>query len=150
MVSGSATSAFERNSERDLKDVSNSPINGSELKIDEQNDHRCVSETHPEVERNTGEADGSTPNDGNGDNSLSHSDWHPGIIVPRRIDGKWVTYVKIRALESIPEFVGIDGSSYKLSKNEAAHLPEANAKVLWRRKLAVLDADGTFVSSSNR
>jgi hypothetical protein len=61
-----------------------------------------------------------------------------------------VTYVKMRALDSIPEFAGIDGSSYKLEKNEAVHLPETNAKVLWQRKLAVLDVDGTLVSSSNR
>ncbi len=61
-----------------------------------------------------------------------------------------MTYVKIRALKSIPEFAGIDGSSYNLDKDEAAYLPEANAKVLWRRKLAVLEADGTLESSSNR
>jgi|GEM_PF-3553489 len=133
----STASASERNSERELKVVPNRPATGYERQIDVQNDQQTVSETQSEVERNTREQDGSANSPSVG-NNVSHSNWHPSIIVPRRIDGKWVTYIKIRALESIPEFACIDGRSYKLCKNEAVHLPEANAKVLWRRKLAVL------------
>jgi hypothetical protein len=151
VASSSDASVSERNSERKLKDVLNSPTNGSEREMDALNNRRSVSEIPSEVERKTGEATHSAPTDGTNDTNLSHSNWHPRTVIPRHTNGKWVTFVKMKVLGSIPEFAGIDGTNYKLGKNETLHLPEANAKVLWRKKLAVLAPDEAQAGSlSNR
>lgn len=77
----------------------------------------------------------------NGAPSLSSDDWQPHLVVPQRVNGKWVTYVKVKVLANVSVFVGADGNNYKLDKGESVLLPEKNAKVLWQRKLAVLIAD---------
>ena len=49
--------------------------------------------------------------------------------------------MKIKVLANVSVFAGADGNNYKLDKGESVLLPEKNAKVLWKRKRAVLIAD---------
>jgi hypothetical protein len=138
---GSVASASERNSERELLAVPNISKNGTEKQIDEQNECQSVSQIQSEVERNACEVDWSASDDSDQANHPANSNWRPHIIIPGCINERGTTYVRMKVLESIPEFAGIDGSSYRLGKDESVLLPEAQAKVLWQRKLAVLDAD---------
>ncbi|MGZ8889461.1 MAG: hypothetical protein ACXW1D_07990 [Halobacteriota archaeon] len=62
-------------------------------------------------------------------------------MIPQHVNGKWITYVKIKMFMNVSVFAGADGNNYKLDKGESVLLPEKNAKVLWKRKLAVLIAD---------
>ncbi|MGZ8898183.1 MAG: hypothetical protein ACXW1Q_07710 [Halobacteriota archaeon] len=49
--------------------------------------------------------------------------------------------MKIKMFMNVSVFAGADGNNYKLDKGESVLLPQKNAKVLWKRKLAVLIAD---------
>ena len=50
-------------------------------------------------------------------------------------------YVQVRVLADIPAFVGLDGETYKLSKGDAALLPEGNATALAKRQVAIIIGD---------
>ncbi len=138
LAPNSSLSAAERNSEMELHDVSNSCINCPKRDLNKQINLCSISETTSEVDRQTGKAKVGVANDQNEDAQLSLYEWHPSIVVPRRIKGRWITYVKMRVLDNVPKFIGVDGNNYQPDQNEEMLLPESNAKLLWQRKLAVL------------
>jgi len=46
-------------------------------------------------------------------------------------------YVVVRTLEAVPTFLGSDGRTYALGREDVATVPVANAKVLIKRGIAV-------------
>lgn len=138
VVPYTSLSAVERNSEIELNDLPNSSINCPKIDLNKQINLCSISEITSEVDRKIGKAEVGVSNDSTEDALISYREWHPSIVVPRRVNGKWVTFVKIKVLANVPKFVGLDGNNYQLDKNQEVFLPESNAKVLWQRKLAKL------------
>ncbi|MGZ7145719.1 MAG: hypothetical protein ACXVIA_03225 [Halobacteriota archaeon] len=58
-----------------------------------------------------------------------------------------MNYVRVRALSSIPTFVGLDTHNYSLQRDDVLFIPYANAQVLYARGLVVLA--GQFVESTS-
>jgi DNA replication factor GINS len=56
-------------------------------------------------------------------------------------ESKNIKYVIVRILADIPAFIGLDGTNYKLSKEDVVVLPEGNAKTLCNRNLAIQIGD---------
>ncbi|MHC1570942.1 MAG: hypothetical protein ACXQS9_03720 [Methermicoccaceae archaeon] len=59
-------------------------------------------------------------------------------------------YVVVRTLEAVPTFLGSDGRTYTLGKEDVATIPVANANVLIKRGIAVGVSVGAFQREGER
>jgi hypothetical protein len=116
-IPGSYTPAPDRSSETELRDKLNGPITQPKPETDAQNALHSISETRSEVERNVSEVSPS------------------------------VAYTQVRVLEDIPDFIGLDEQTYALGKNDVMFLPEAQAQLLVKKKLAVFTDEGEIPPS---
>ncbi len=57
------------------------------------------------------------------------------LTSPGRYSKEGVTYVEVRALSTIPTFVGLDARNYSLQKDDVLFVPCENAQVLLSRGL---------------
>ena len=49
-------------------------------------------------------------------------------MIPQHVNGKWITYVKIKVFMNVSVFAVADGNNYKLDKGESVLLPEKMQK----------------------
>jgi hypothetical protein len=119
--------APQRSSEIESHKGSTRPISYPKEYLDAQIRAHSISETAYEVGRKTSEQDPSC-DDSNGDASLSHDNWQLRVVIPQHVNGKWITYVKIKVFMNVSCFGGVDGNNYKLDKGESVLLPEKMQK----------------------
>ena len=119
--------APQRSSEIESHKGSTRPISYPKEYLDAQIRAHSILETAYEVGRKTSEQDPSS-DDSNGDASLSHDNCQPRVVIPQHVNGKWITYVKIKVFMNVSCFGGVDCNNYKLDKGESVLLPEKMQK----------------------
>jgi DNA replication factor GINS len=99
--------APQRNCETEPSASLNEPIEQVKPETEAKNALRSISETRSEVERNDSEV------------------------------GPAVTYTEVRVLRDVPDFIGLDEQTYALTENDVIFLPETQARLLVKKKLAM-------------